>query len=332
MNVNYYLTRGWSQEESIKILKDWQNQTSLDKFVVKYGEIEGPRRFTEYKIKRGTSFKNGYYEGKHKVFLRPSQLGYWTNQGLDESDARKSMIEYYSKIGKDYFKKRKEDGKEFLTVRQLKFWINRGLSKEDAREQLRKIQNTRSLDHYVELYGKEIGALKFKETNDRWLKTLNSKTDEEKLDILIRKTKRSKRYSKKSIDLFESVFKALKKDHGISFDKIYLAENEYYVYDQEKKKINFYDLCIKEISLIVEYNGNMFHPNKSLLSENEWKAWINPISKTTADEQNSIDEYKRRLAESRGFNYLIIWENETFEYSKNIMINKMLELYGRKND
>jgi len=87
----------------------------------------------------------------------------------------------------------------------LKYWINLGLSVEEAKEQIRKIQDKRSLPYFIEKYGKDEGIKKFNETIKKWITSLNNKSEEEKLDILIRKTKRSKRYSNVSIKLFDGV-------------------------------------------------------------------------------------------------------------------------------
>jgi len=327
----YYTTRGWNEFEAVEFIKKIQATNSLEKFIQKYGE-KGEEKYNEYKSKHSKAYSENYKNKKHKIFWRPSQIEYWVNRGFNKTDAKLKIFEFYSERIKQSYKKRKENGEEFLTVRQLKFWVEKGLSIEDAHKQLQKIQDTRSLDHYIELYGAERGLLKFKETTKKWLNTLNNKSEEEKLDILIRKTTRLKRYSKKSINLFNEVFKELKNNHDIIFNKIYMGEKEFFIYDHENKKINFYDLCIKDIKLIVEYNGIMFHPNKNLLSEKEWNTWYNVYSGKTADEQKIIDNYKQQLALSKKFNYIIIWENESFEQSKNIIINKILEIYEYRNN
>ena len=202
---------------------------------------------------------------------------------------------------------------------------------EDAHKELSLRYGTRSLDYCIEKYGKYEGVIKFNERNKKWIDTLNTKSDEEKLEILKRKTRNLKRYSKKSINLFQSVFEYLN-TICISFEKIYMAENEFFIYDQSCKRINFYDLMIKQINLIVEYNGIAFHPNKQKLSDEEWKTWKNIYTKKTADEQYEVDTYKRDLALSKKFEYLVIWENDNIEESKQKIINKIIELYECRNN
>ena len=318
-NLKYYIDRGWNQEESKILLNNRQSIYSEKKL--------GKERFEKAKELRKKTYYSNYKTGNHKIFYRPSQIEYWVNKGFSEIAAKQEMFNYYSSLSKKFHQERRDVGKEFLTVRQLKYWESIGLSIEEAKKQLQKIQDTRSLKSYIERYGKEEGTKKFNIVIKKWLKTLDNKSEEEKLDILIRKIKRFKRYSKASIDLFEAVLHELKIKQDIHFSKVYHSENEYFIYDYTKKKINFYDLCINDIKLIVEYHGIMFHPNKKILSKKEWRNWYNIISGNDADTQHKIDQYKKNLAKDTGFRFIEIWENETFEANKNEIINEIIKIY-----
>lgn len=313
-NINYYLSRGWSEEESKILLKDRQS--------IKLSE--------KSKKQRAKTFSSNYKEGKHKKFFRPSQIEYWKNRGYSDKNAKIKIFDYYSKKSKTFHNERRKRNIEFLTVRQLKYWQKKGLNLKDAQEQLRKIQDKRSLEYFIEKYGKVKGEKRFNQTTEKWLNTLNNKSEEEKLDILIRKTKRSKKYSNVSVHLFDEVFKELKEKYNIVLKKKYYKENEWYIYDKENKKIYFYDLTIKDINLIVEFNGNIFHPNKNILSKKEWNNWRNPITKQNANYHYDYDLNKKNLAVKSNYNYLIVWENETFEHNKNKIINKILSLYENR--
>jgi len=285
----------------------------------------------EQKRKQNETYYINYDKGIHKKFYRPSQIEYWINKGLSIKNAKQSMFEYYSNIGKEYHNKRREKGIEFLTVRQFKYWEKTGLSDVDAREQLRLIQDTRSLKSYIERYGKKEGTKKYNIVITKWLETMNNKSNEEKLDILIRKTTRSKKYSKASIDLFNAVLDELENQYNIIFKYVYMGEKEYYIYDYDKKKLNFYDLFLKDINLVIEYHGIMFHPNEKILNGKEWKNWYNIISGNSADKQHNIDVYKKELVESKDLHYIEVWENESFDKNKHIIINKILNIYDKAN-
>lgn len=330
-NLQYYIDRGWNLEEANNFLNKRQSTISLNSFIQKYGQKEGNERFLQYVDKHSRSFSKNYKNGKHSNFFRPSNIEYWLNKGLSEELAKQEMHNCYSLAGKKQYEKRRDAGEEFLTVRQLKYWVNKkGLSIEQAKKELSIRYGTRSLDYCIEKYGETLGKIKFIERNEKWLATLNNKTEEEKLEILKKKTIRLTRYSKKSIDLFNIVLKEIKDKYNLEFSKIYMAEKEFYIYDEINKKINFYDLMIKDLNLIVEYNGIKFHPNKNILSNDEWNVWYNVYSGLSAEEQLKIDEYKRNLALRKKYHYIIIWENETVEKSKNIIINKILEIYENR--
>jgi len=332
VNLNYYISRGWSEEEGNHFLKQRQSTTSLSAFLKKYGDVQGLINYNNYISSHKKTFYDNYSKGNHKKYLRLCNIDYWINKGYSPDLAKEKMSSYYSDLGKKQYEKRRLNGEIFLTVRQLQYWINKGLSGEDAHKELSLRYGTRSLDYCIEKYGIIDGHFKFKERNDKWQATLNSKTDEEKCEILRKKTIRLTRYSKKSIHLFEAALKYVNDNHNIVFKKLYMKDKEFYIYDQNKKIIKFYDLMIKDINFIVEYNGIMFHPNKEILSTSEWNSWINIYSRISANEQFEIDEYKRNLALSKKYEYLVIWENENFEESKQKIINKILELYEHRND
>lgn len=74
-----------------------------------------------------------------------------------------------------------------------------------------------------------------------------------------------------------------------------------------------------------------FHP-KHTLTVNQWKNWLNPITKKGTDFHKALDDRKKELAVENGFNFLVLWEDETFENLKSIIRNKILELYEYTNN
>ena len=199
-HIQYFLSRGWPYDKATKLLKDKQTTVSLNSFIKKYGEIVGKQKYQICIQKHKETHKVNFLKGKHKIFLRPSQIEYWEEKGFNKIEAKEKCSSYYSKLGKEQYEKRRLNGEEFLTIRQLKFWLKRGFSLEDAHKELSLRYGTRSLDYCIEKYGKYEGVIKFNERNKKWIDTLNTKSDEEKLEILKRKTRNLKRYSKKSIN------------------------------------------------------------------------------------------------------------------------------------
>lgn len=66
-----------------------------------------------------------------------------------------------------------------------------------------------------------------------------------------------------------------------------------------------------------EYNGLTFHPHPDL-NEDQKNKWIEPFSKMNYDEKLKFDNYKNDLIKNKGFELLIIWENDIDKKQKAI--------------
>jgi very-short-patch-repair endonuclease len=67
-----------------------------------------------------------------------------------------------------------------------------------------------------------------------------------------------------------------------------------------------YDFLLEEEKLIIEYNGDYWHCNPEIYSEN----YIHPHNNKTAEEIRQYDYNKRVCAEDNGFSVLTLWESE----------------------
>ena len=319
-DTRYFLDRGWELKQAIKFIKEKQALTSKKNFISRYGEKLGSEKYNNYIIKKSKSFSENYKNGTHKIFFRPSEIDYWLNKGVPEWEISDRMKKLFQPPSLKFHQEKRDKGEEWLTCRQIKYWISRGLNYEEALENLQKIQNTRSLESLISKYGKEEGLKKFRNANDKWQKSLNNKSPEEKIKINLSKFKNNCRYSKSSIKFLELLLKELDL-LKIYYGKVYYGKNEFFIYDNDKKKINFYDFCFPELKIIVEYNGILFHPNKEVLSEKEWNTWKNPFSNESAEEKYNKDQYKINLAKNKGFHVIVIWETETLCDSIHKIIN-----------
>lgn len=63
------------------------------------------------------------------------------------------------------------------------FWMSEGYSEDEAIKKVSEHQSVFSLDKCIEKYGEHLGYIKWKERQDRWQRTLNSKPDGEIKDI-----------------------------------------------------------------------------------------------------------------------------------------------------
>ena len=70
---------------------------------------------------------------------------------------------------------------------KLKYYTDKGLDEESALRALYERQNVCSLSKFIKRYGEEEGLTKYKNRQQRWLKTLDKKSNEEKEIINIKK-------------------------------------------------------------------------------------------------------------------------------------------------
>jgi very-short-patch-repair endonuclease len=150
---------------------------------------------------------------------------------------------------------------------------------------------------------------------------MNSKSEEEKREINLKKFNKTSRYSKKSISFFELL---LRNTSYTDLTFLY-KEKEFFIYDYTKKKIFFYDFYIPELKIIIEYHGVMFHPKEDEINKKNWKCLFSNIS---YEDKMEYDLYKIKIAKDSGIDLLVIWEDENL----NDAINKCLKIIKDKYD
>ena len=113
-----------------------------------------------------------------------------------------------------------------------------------------------------------------------------------------------KEFSNIASSLFAQIESSINNE-GVSF--LYLPKN-YELLLENKSKFYKYDFCIPELKFIIEFNGDVFHGNPQLFNESDCP---NPYDKTlTAKQMWLNDKEKKDLAESKGFDVMVIWERD----------------------
>lgn len=277
-------------------------------------------------------------------------IDYWLVRGYSKKEAEKN-VRLLQKENSLKLKEKKEENPEKYKGAyntQIKYWIDKcDGDVEKAEKLLSERQATFSLEICINKYGKEKGKSIWKGRQEKWINTLSNKPQEEinRINSLKIHTKESmirrygeeeglKRYetyvtkhnnlfdaSKWSLEIIDSIISHLS-EHGFTEDDFYYGSNgskEYFLRDDDK--IFFYDLTIPKLSTIIEFNGEHVHPNKELLSEDEWSSWRQAWTNKTADECWGYDLKKKELAERNRFNILYVWYNEGVESGTKKCIN-----------
>lgn len=316
-NLNYYLDRGYNKQFSEKLLKNKQSTNTINSIIKKHDctlkEAQNIFKERQFKGQKTLKNKNNYSEiclqrgksNKYENYLK--KINSNTNKKYTVKEAKEFVFNKQSKAAKKNWQYIKSGQKKYISSWSYEYYFSKGLTLSEAINERMRKGYINSLESYILKYGKDKGIEKFNKRKEKWLNTLNSKTEEEKNEILRKKLTRGFLfYSKVSFDFFTELENSIK-DLKLN---IKYGKNEYFIYDKDLNIIRFYDFTIPELKFIIEYNGSHCHVNKEKLTANEFKKWINPYNKSNADETIKYDEVKLNIAKKRGFNLYTVWDTD----------------------
>lgn len=269
---------------------------SLDVMIKRYGKVEGTNKFNEYRKKQAYT---NTYEYKNEKYG-------WDKKKFDEFNKSRGVTL------KNLIKKH---GKEQGLIR-FQSYCDRQSETSTYEYLLNKFGKQRA-DEILDSRGKRI---------EYFEKVFGDKAIEKYTEYW--NNIKNPYYSKISTDLFDLLIIDLK----LHDFKIYYKENEYGIYDRQSLKYFKYDFTIPELKIIIEFNGDSWHGNPKIYSENDKP---HPIDKEiTAMELWKYDEIKKQAAESRGFKLIYVWEDDyrnNFENMYIILKEKINEIRNRRD-
>jgi len=182
---------------------------------------------------------------------------------------------------------------------------------ESKKEQISKKMKcwTYTLKWFVDKFGEEIGTQKHKERSK-----LISEKSHFRTYNKIHQNKNC--YSKISQKLFWLIYNRLT---ILKNEKVYFAQLNH-EYSCGISHCN-YDFVTKNRKKIIEFNGDKFHANPKLYKPDDYP---NPFIKKTSQEIWEFDNKKNKLAESKGYQILIIWESE-FHNNEEEIVKKCID-------
>lgn len=135
--------------------------------------------------------------------------------------------------------------------------------------------------------------------------------------------------SKESLDIFVPIRDWLLDKEIKESDILFGIDGskEICLYDKDNKKRYYYDFCIESLKIIIEYNGETFHPNyqkynMDYLNEN----WEHPYNKKIKPiEVIENDRLKIINAISKGYDIHVLWSSDDnkIDKIKKIIKNKI---------
>lgn len=273
-------------------IKKYRYDRSLECCILKYGEEEGKTKYKQWCINVKKGLDNIPVEKKREISEKISKelkgrKGTWHN----------TLDEYIEKYGE-------EDGKAKYKIfrENLKKYSLRG------NEIVKKMKYINSLDYYIDKYGEKEGKIKYKQwckSQDHgslnfFIKKYGEENGRKKyLDVNLKKNlNRSDGYfSKVSQILFKEILNNLSDKQDCYF-ATHLGELKLYYTENGKKNRYCYDFLYKD--KIIEYNGDWFHRNPEYYD-------------STIPENAEIlkrDTIKLNFAKDRGYSVLIVWDLE----------------------
>jgi hypothetical protein len=193
------------------------------------------------------------------------------------------------------------------------FWVKRGYSEEEATEKSKKSADTISLTAKIDRYGEELGKIKYTETIENLSNGWNP----------VCAGHFNFGTSQAASDFFDEI------KNNIPYKCYYKSKTnseinkEWYI--SIPKAIYFYDFTIIDLKLIIEFNGEHVHPRKDKLTEEQFLNWKHAFTKVSGVETYEKDQNKMYAATNLGYNILILWSRDPFEYNLKTALNFIKE-------
>lgn len=299
----------------------YSHTRSLNGYVEKYGEEEGNKKWDEYLSTLSKSQYKRYEKTSNydKRCKSPWCIEYWLEKGFTDKKAeelKENFMSMCQKKGTEAYKRNKEKNPEaykYNKHNQLGYWLKRGYSKEES-EKLRLEAAKKSIiskDKFIEKYGEEEGNKKWNSLLDKRRNSMLAKFSEFDDAIKVRSVA-----SKESLKIFLPLYKIVIKRFKISEKDIYIGTNfskEFWLAGGTTFYYA-YDFTIRSKSIIIEFNGERWHPNPvwKITDRQRWDNWKTPYKKNvlSVDEKYAIDMEKIKKAEENGFKVLVLWGEE----------------------
>jgi G:T-mismatch repair DNA endonuclease (very short patch repair protein) len=200
------------------------------------------------------------------------------------------------------------------SLRRISGWMKKGYSEEESKIMLSKHQTTFSLDLCIKKYGYEVGVRVWKERQDRWQATLNSKSPEE-IDAITRSKVTNRPggpSSKPEKELYDILCRSF-----INLEQQFVLR---------KGKTRFvYDFRFN--NKLIEFNGTYWHCDPRKYEPD----FFRKDCKLYAKEIWEKDKNKTNLAKENGFDVLVVWELD-FKQNKEEVIKQCINFFKCPKD
>jgi len=171
---------------------------------------------------------------------------------------------------------------------------------------------TNTLEYFIEKYGIKDGTEKYNSVNkskahnlENYINRYGDKGAEKFKQFCEKFHTGNKSYSNISQELFDSIID----DIEIEYNIYYATRNkEFGKYNTDLGKYHMYDFVIPELKICIEFNGDVYHANPEMFTENDTP---NPHMKMlTSKEIWEFDKKKNNFIKNLGYDVIIVWERD----------------------
>lgn len=238
---------------------------------------------------------------------------FWIEKGFSEEESIIKSEEVMREIHQKTFDKFKSNPEKYKSKNPttIEYYLKKGYSEDIAKQMLSERQSTFSKEICIEKYGEKEGLNVWNDRQKKWMKTLDSKSDEEKIEINRKKLFNGAGYSGISQKLFWSIYEKFN-NNNIHFEEL---NNEIIRYDKNNKKHYRYDYFDFTTKKVIEFNGDYWHCNPSKYDE----SFIHPILNLDAKTIWENEKKKLKWIENRNYKVLVVWESEYRKYPKQVL-------------
>jgi hypothetical protein len=309
----------YGEEEGIRKRQHWLDALSkagrikkdLQWYISKYGEEDGTRRYNQVKKNLSAGVK-----GKQTLPWYISKYGeedgtrrYNENIANISKSSPRRIQTIIDRYGIEYYRKiQRENSCADLQANINKYGEERGLQIYNARNE--KTAYGHSLAGYIEKHGKEQGYIKWKTRQEKWQRTLKSKSPEEIANINKRKFPGQYEYNRAK-GLYSS-----------GPEELLAKELQC---EQQLECMGFwYDLY--KGKKVIEFQGDYWHCNPKIYKAD----FLHPAFQITAKEIWKRDKIKAKVLKQNGYDLLIVWEDE-FKKNQDKVIEQCKKFLNETN-
>lgn len=305
-------------------MRSFHNATK-DYLTLRYGESLGMEKYISLNSKKTKSF--------------PNTKQHWINSELSNDEINFQIHN---------IQKQRAENHDNYFPSQTQFWIRKGFTEEEALLKVSEHQS-RGLSFFINKYGENDGVIKHKQRNNQWVNTLTSKNDYS--DICWKKGLGVEQYKQKyGEELGLQKYKECRLKHAGKSNKFGKPSNEskkfleniiswcetnnlqyqwgfndkeFYI-QSTSGKIYYCDFFIPSLKIIIEYNGESFHPNPKYQGSNIWNNWKLPFNyDITADIKFDLDNQKYDTILKNRYYLIIIWSSDVIEGFETILLSTL---------